>query len=158
MNINQKLIKITKKNAIQNIYNGGGPFACIITDRDGFTIGKGENQVTKNNDPTAHAEIVAIRDACQNVKDFKLSDCILYTSSEPCPMCLSAIYWAGIKDIYYGYTRKEASSVGFIDDFIYDELKNNTTERSINMYHIHDTHDDDNVFDEWKNYDKKIRY
>jgi guanine deaminase len=152
-------LKLLKKNAIENIYNGGGPFASIIIDRDGFTIGKGVNQVTKTCDPTAHAEIVAIRDACRNINSCKLDGCILYSSSEPCPMCLSAIYWSGIKEVYYGYKREEAEKVGFIDSFLYDELNKDINERSIKMIRIKTNCCNNlNVFENWSKYDDKINY
>ena len=101
----------------------GGPFgACIV--KNGRIIGKGSNHVISDNDPTAHAEIVAIRDACKNINSYDLSDCELYTSCYPCPMCLSAIIWANIKKVYYGNTKEDAASIGFRDDFIYNYIKN----------------------------------
>ena len=101
----------------------GGPFgACIV--KDGKIVGKGFNRVIKNNDPTAHAEIVAIRDACENLNTFDLSGCELYTSCYPCPMCLSAIIWSNIKKVYYGNTKEDAASIGFRDDFIYEFINN----------------------------------
>ncbi len=101
--------------------NSGGPFGAVIV-KDGQIIGKGHNRVLATNDPTAHAEVVAIRDACQNTGHFQLDDCILYTSCEPCPMCLGAIYWARPSKIYYACTKNDAADIGFDDDFIYKEL------------------------------------
>ena len=102
--------------------NYGGPFgACVV--KDGKIIGKGINRVIKDNDPTAHAEIVAIRNACKNIKSYDLSGCELYTSCYPCPMCLSAIIWANIKKVYYGNTKEDAADIGFRDDAIYDYLE-----------------------------------
>ena len=102
--------------------NYGGPFgACIV--KDGKIIGKGINRVIKNMDPTAHAEVMAIRNACKNIKSHDLSGCILYTSCYPCPMCLSAIIWANIKKVYYGNTKEDAANIGFRDEFIYDYLE-----------------------------------
>lgn len=102
--------------------NYGGPFgACVV--KDGKIIGKGINRVIKDNDPTAHAEIVAIRNACKSVKSYDLSGCELYTSCYPCPMCLSAIIWANIKKVYYGNTKEDAADIGFRDDAIYDYLE-----------------------------------
>ena len=99
----------------------GGPFgACIV--KDGKIIGKGINMVLKNNDPTAHAEIVAIRNACKTLKTHDLSNCEIYTSCYPCPMCLSAIIWANIKVVYYGNTKEDANDIGFRDDFIYEYI------------------------------------
>ena len=103
--------------------NVGGPFgACIV--KDGKIIGKGSNHVLVNNDPTAHAEVMAIRDACKNINSYDLSGCEIYTSCYPCPMCLSAIIWANIKKVYYGNTKEDAAKIGFRDDFIYDYIKN----------------------------------
>lgn len=113
--------------------NYGGPFgACIV--KDGKIIGKGINRVIKNMDPTAHAEIVAIRDACKNIKTHDLSGCEIYTSCYPCPMCLSAIIWANIKKVYYANTKEDAADIGFRDDFIYeyiDKLSNNIEDKKI---------------------------
>lgn len=99
----------------------GGPFGCIIV-KDGVVVGRGNNRVTSTNDPTAHAEVVAIRDACRNLEDFQLSGCVLYTSCEPCPMCLGAIYWARPSRIVYAAAREDAAYGGFDDDFIYREI------------------------------------
>ena len=100
----------------------GGPFgACIV--KDGKIIWKGSNHVLSNNDPTAHAEVMAIRDACKNINSYDLSGCELYTSCYPCPMCLSAIIWANIKKVYYGNTKEDAANIGFRDDFIYDFIR-----------------------------------
>lgn len=101
--------------------NEGGPFGCVIV-KDGKIIGRGNNKVTSTNDPTAHAEVTAIRDACKNLNSFQLEDCIIYTSCEPCPMCLGAIYWARPKKVYYGSNQKDAANIGFDDQFIYDEI------------------------------------
>ena len=102
--------------------NYGGPFgACVV--KDGKIIGKGINKVIKNNDPTAHAEIVAIRDACKSLKSHDLSRCEIYTSCYPCPMCLSAIIWANIKKVYYGNTKEDAANIGFRDDYIYEYIE-----------------------------------
>ena len=117
-----KYMKVAKGLAEDNLTtNAGGPFgACVV--KNGKIIGKGSNNVLKNNDPTAHAEIIAIRDACKNLKTYDLSECELYTSCYPCPMCLSAIIWANIKIVYYGNTKEDAASIGFRDDFIYDYI------------------------------------
>jgi tRNA(Arg) A34 adenosine deaminase TadA len=112
--------------------NRGGPFGCVVVRR-GKIVGRGENRVTSANDPTAHAEITAIREACRALGTFELSDCDLYTSCEPCPMCLSAIYWARIPRVYYGNTRAEAAAIGFDDDFIYRQLSLPPDKRSILM-------------------------
>src|SRR5713226_5509362 len=99
----------------------GGPFGAVVV-KGNKIVGRGCNQVTSSNDPTAHAEIVAIRNACRRLKTFQLDDCDLYTSCEPCPMCLSAMYWARLRSVYYGNTRKDAARIAFDDDFIYREV------------------------------------
>lgn len=117
-------MKIAKDLAADNlITNAGGPFgACVV--KDGVVIGKGSNNVLLNNDPTAHAEVMAIRDACKNISSYDLSGCELYTSCYPCPMCLSAIIWSNIKVVYYGNTKEDAAKIGFRDDFIYEYIGN----------------------------------
>ena len=116
-------MKIAKDLSEDNLKtNVGGPFgACIV--KDGKIIGKGSNHVLSNNDPTAHAEVMAIRDACKNINSYDLRGCELYTSCYPCPMCLSAIIWANIKKVYYGNTKEDAANIGFRDDFIYDFIR-----------------------------------
>ncbi|MBQ6729039.1 MAG: nucleoside deaminase [Bacteroidales bacterium] len=108
--------------ADESVKNGGGPFGAVIV-RDGEIIAGSANSVTRDNDPTAHAEVNTIRQACRKLGTFDLSDCVIYTSCEPCPMCLGAIYWAHIKRIYYGNTKKDAAAINFADDFIYKELE-----------------------------------
>lgn len=110
--------------------NAGGPFGAVIV-KNGEIVGEGWNQVTSTNDPTAHAEVVAIRNACQKLGTFNLQGCVIYTSCEPCPMCLGAIYWARIEKIYYACTREDAASIGFDDDFIYKEIDLAPEERRI---------------------------
>jgi guanine deaminase len=110
----------------------GGPFGCVIV-RDGQVVGKGCNEVTSSNDPTAHAEIVAIRDACRQLGSYQLSDCVLYASCEPCPMCLGAIYWARPKRVVYAATREQAAAAGFDDAFIYREIEVPVGERRIDF-------------------------
>lgn len=121
-----KYMKIAKELSDDNLKtNVGGPFgACVV--KDGNIIGKGSNHVLSNNDPTAHAEIMAIRDACKNINSYDLSGCELYTSCYPCPMCLSAIIWSNIKKVYYGNTKKDADNIGFRDDYIYNYIRNLT--------------------------------
>jgi tRNA(Arg) A34 adenosine deaminase TadA len=112
--------------------NEGGPFGCVIV-KDGRIIGRGNNRVTSTNDPTAHAEVVAIRDACQTLGDFQLTGCTVYTSCEPCPMCLGAIYWARPDQVVFAGTREDAAAAGFDDQFIYDELPLPHSQRRIPM-------------------------
>lgn len=121
-----KYMKIAKDLSDENLRtNVGGPFgACIV--KDGQIVGRGSNHVLSNNDPTAHAEIMAIRDACSNIDSYDLSNCELYTSCYPCPMCLSAIIWSNIKKVYYGNTKKDAANIGFRDDYIYKFIKDLT--------------------------------
>lgn len=114
----------------ENVQNGGGPFGAVIA-KDGEVVATGVNRVTANNDPTAHAEVSAIREACQKVKNFKLDGCVVYSSCEPCPMCLSALYWAGISKIYYANTKDDAREINFDDSFIYEQLSLERGDRSI---------------------------
>lgn len=111
-------------------FREGGPFGAVVV-KDNEIIGRGHNQVIKNNDPTAHAEVLAIRDACKNIDSYNLEGCTLYTSCYPCPMCLSATIWSNIKEIYYGNTREDAEDIGFRDDYIYDFIENKCTDNNI---------------------------
>lgn len=118
-----EFMKTAKELSEENLRTkAGGPFgACIV--KDGKVIGRGSNHVLANNDPTAHAEIMAIRDACTNIGSYDLTGCEIYTSCYPCPMCLSAIIWSNIKTVYYGNTKEDAAKIGFRDDFIYEYIK-----------------------------------
>ena len=135
--------------------NEGGPFGCIVVKGDEI-VGRGNNKVTSTNDPTAHAEVVAIRDACKNIGAFQLDDCEIYTSCEPCPMCLGAIYWARPKVIYYANTRGDAAAIGFDDSMIYEEMSKSYADRKIPIIAI--SRDEAlQVFKEWKEKaDKKL--
>ena len=152
-----EFMKVANDLAKQNlITNSGGPFgACIVKDRK--IIGKGSNHVLENNDPTAHAEIMAIRDACRNINSYDLSGCQLYTSCYPCPMCLSAIIWANIKTIYYGNTKEDAANIGFRDDYIYDYIKNNENSDVLNIIQI-DRDETIKAFDKFMNKEDKTIY
>lgn len=137
--------------------NFGGPFgACIV--KDGIIIGKGFNHVIENMDPTAHAEVMAIRDACQNIKSHDLSGCVLYTSCYPCPMCLSAIIWSNIKMVYYGNTKEDAADIGFRDDFIYDFIKNNMNNEEVLDLKQMNREEAIEVFNKYKENKDKIVY
>ena len=136
--------------------NNGGPFGAVIVRR-GKIVGRGWNRVTSTNDPTAHAEIMAIREACRRLKTFRLDDCELYASCEPCPMCLSAIYWARIGKIFYANTRRDAAAVGFDDDSIYREVARPVSRRKIRVKQLL-RRDALNVFAEWKRKPDKVRY
>lgn len=118
---NKEFMREAIRLSIENVKNGGGPFGAVIV-KDGRIIATGTNRVTANNDPTAHAEVSAIRKACLKLDTFDLSGCEIYTSCEPCPMCLGAIYWAHLDRIYYGNNKADAAAIGFDDSFIYDEL------------------------------------
>jgi tRNA(Arg) A34 adenosine deaminase TadA len=115
--------------------NSGGPFGCVIA-KDGEIIGEGCNRVTSTNDPTAHAEIIAIREACQKLGAFQLDGCVVYTSCEPCPMCLGAIYWARPERVYFACTREDAANIGFDDRFIYEELEKANNERHLQVINL----------------------
>lgn len=121
--------------SIESVANGGGPFGAVIV-RDGEVIATGTNRVTATCDPTAHAEVSAIRAACAKLKEFKLSGCTIYSSCEPCPMCLSALYWAGVERIFYGNTKSDAKAINFDDSFIYDQIALDYSKRSIPCINI----------------------
>ncbi len=130
---NPEFMRLAIELATGNVTSGaGGPFGAVIV-RDGRVIATGTNLVTSTSDPTAHDEVVAIRNACRELGDFSLKDCVIYTSCEPCPMCLAAIYWARIPRVYYGNTRADAAAIGFDDDFIYQQIPLAPEKRSITM-------------------------
>ena len=134
----------------------GGPFGSVVV-KDNKIISEGSNEVTSLNDPTAHAEIVAIRNACQKLRTFNLSGCEIYTTCEPCPMCLSAIYWARIDKIYYANTRDDAKNIDFDDSFIYFEVAKKINERKIKMKQMN-REEALEAFKIWKNKEDKIKY
>ncbi len=134
----------------------GGPFGCVVVRR-GEIVGRGHNRVTSTNDPTAHAEVTAIRDACATLETFQLADCELYTSCEPCPMCLAAIYWARIPTVFYGNTRADAAAIGFDDDFIYQQIPLPPEQRTVAMEPL--LRQEARVaFAEWSKKSDKVRY
>lgn len=136
--------------------NAGGPFGCVVV-KDGEIIGEGNNCVTSTNDPTAHAEVVAIRSACNALGAFQLESCTIYTSCEPCPMCLGAIYWARPARVFYACTRDDAAEIGFDDDFIYDELGKNSGDRKLELTNL--MRDEALVvFNQWAAKSDKIEY
>jgi guanine deaminase len=142
--------------AVENVRRGGGPFGALVV-KEGVVIATGANQVTRTNDPTAHAEIVAIREACRVLGDFQLSGCDVYSSCEPCPMCLGALYWARPAHIFFAATHEEAAAAGFDDSFIYREIQVPVSERSIPTIHVSDmqaTH----PFKEWAGKSDKTAY
>lgn len=136
--------------------NAGGPFGCVVV-RDGMIIGEGNNRVTSTNDPTAHAEIIAIRKACESLNAFQLDGCSIYTSCEPCPMCLGAIYWARPAYVYYACTRDDAAKIGFDDDHIYRELEKANDERELSLRPLMRDEALD-VFRQWDAKTDKIEY
>jgi len=149
----QEAIDLAKKNMESG---NGGPFGAIVV-KDGKIIGKGSNKVTSDNDPTAHAEITAIRNACKNLNSFQLDGCEIYTSCEPCPMCLGAIYWARPGKVYYAATKDDAADAGFDDEFIYKELATSIDQRQIPMKQL--LRDKAQlVFEGWKKKEDKIEY
>ena len=130
-----KFMEMAINLSIENIDNGGGPFGAVIV-KDGEVIATGANRVVPNSDPTAHAEVMAIRNACAKLGTFQLTGCTVYSSCEPCPMCLSALYWAGVSRICYGNTKDDAKAINFDDSFIYDQLELKYEERSIKCEHF----------------------
>ena len=152
----EHFMRVAIEASIENVKNGGGPFGAAIV-RYGELIATGVNRVTANNDPTAHAEVSAIRNACQKLGTFNLDGCVIYTSCEPCPMCLSAIYWSGIQKIYYGNTAIDAQEINFGDQFIYDEIDRPAMERSIPSVCVL-RHEAQQAFRDWRLKVDKIEY
>lgn len=136
--------------------NLGGPFGCVIV-KDGIIISKGYNKVTASSDPTAHAEVVAIREACKLLNNHQLTGCVVYASCEPCPMCLGAIYWARPDKLIYANTRYQAAAIHFDDQFIYDEINKEAATRQIPFIH-HPLPEADEVFDSWLKNDNRVEY
>ena len=151
-------MKVAKELADTNLIdNEGGPFGAVVV-KDGVIVGRGDNHVLVNHDPTAHAEIQAIRDASKTLNTHDLSGCVLYTSCYPCPMCLSAIIWANIKEVYYGNTKEDAANIGFRDDMIYDYIKDNNSNTDVlNLINI-DRDETIKTFEEYNNKEDKELY
>ncbi len=133
--------------AVENVHRGGGPFAALVV-KDGIVIASGTNQVTRNNDPTAHAEMVAIREACRALGTFQLTGCDVYSSCEPCPMCLGALYWARPARVIFAATREDAAAAGFDDSCIYSQMAMPYADRSLPMIRLADEHVT-RPFEEW---------
>ena len=142
--------------SIESVNSGGGPFGTVIV-KDKKILAEGSNEVTSTNDPTAHGEIVAIRKACTNLKNFNLSGCELYSTCEPCPMCLSAIYWARIKKVYFANTRYDAQKIDFDDSFIYSEFEKKINERKIPMTQMM-RNEALKAFELWSKKTDKVKY
>ena len=142
--------------SVENVEKGGGPFGAVIV-RDGKIIARGANRVTISNDPTAHAEVNVIREACQKLGTFDLSGCIIYTSCEPCPMCLGAIYWSHIDKVYYANTKTDARNIGFDDSFIYDEIAVPIDQRKVKFMQVLPG-EAIKAFNHWHEKEDKIKY
>ena len=156
MDNNSKFILRAIEISIESAKTVGGPFGSIIV-KDNQIISEGSNRVTSTNDPTAHGEIVAIREACKKLNTFNLAGCDLYSSCEPCPMCLSAIYWSHIDKIFYANTRDDAKNIDFDDSLIYEEINKDKNNRKIQMIQIH-REEALEAFKIWKNKEDKIKY
>jgi tRNA(Arg) A34 adenosine deaminase TadA len=143
--------------AVQSVTdNQGGPFGAVVV-LDNQVIGRGVNRVTTDNDPTAHAEVVAIRDACKNLNNFSLTGAVIYTTCEPCPMCFSAIYWANIETVFFASTRQDAANIGFRDDHIYEEIKLEPHHRKA-AFHMVEHPMAGRLFNIWQEKQDKIPY
>lgn len=151
-----KFMSMAIQLSVDNVDNGGGPFGAVIV-RDGEVIATGTNRVVPNTDPTAHAEVMAIRNACAKLGTFQLTGCTVYSSCEPCPMCLSALYWAGVSRICYGNTKDDAKAIDFDDSFIYDQLELAYEDRSIKCEHFMRDRAL-SAFQKWENKTDKIEY
>lgn len=152
----KELMRLAITLSEENVKNGGGPFGAVIA-KEGEVIATGVNRVTANNDPTAHAEVSAIRAACQKLQNFKLEGCVVYSSCEPCPMCLSALYWAGVSKIFYANTKDDAKAINFDDSFIYDQFDLCREERAIPSEQL--LRDEAmRVFEQWTAKEDKTEY
>ncbi|MBI5557554.1 MAG: nucleoside deaminase [Deltaproteobacteria bacterium] len=149
----QAAIKLSREKSWQG---DGGPFGAVIV-KDGKIIARGWNQVLRKNDPTCHAEMVAIRAASRKLKDYRLTGCAIYASCEPCPMCLSALYWAGVEHIYFAATRKDAAKLGFADDFLYQELQCEPEKRTLPIEQMMRPEAVE-VFNQWEKLENKVIY
>jgi guanine deaminase len=156
MEYNKKFMRKAIALSIQNIEKGGGPFGAVIV-KDGKVIATGVNRVTRNTDPTAHAEVTAIRKASKKLGTFDLAGCDIYTSCEPCPMCLGAVYWAHIDRMYYGNTKADAKNVGFDDSFIYDEIELKPEKRRLITTQLL-SEEAIEAFRAWANTENKVKY
>lgn len=154
--MNESWMKRTIELAIENVRRNGGPFAALVV-KDGVVIATGCNQVTRTNDPTAHAEMVAIREACRVLGDFQLAGCEIYSSCEPCPMCLGALYWARPACVYFAATAADAAAAGFDDSFIYRQIAIPHSERAIPMTRLVEQHAT-RPFELWVNKPDKTEY
>ncbi len=151
-----RFLQMARSLAVANVDCGGGPFGAVIV-RNGEIVATGVNRVTRDHDPTSHAEINAIRAASQELGTFRLDGCELYSSCEPCPMCLGAIYWAGVKRVYYGAESEDAAAAGFDDSFLYEELRKPPQQRHVRCIRIASP-ENSAPFDAWRSYEEKVPY
>lgn len=149
----KRAIELSKKGMDNN---AGGPFGALVV-KNGEIIAEGYNKVTSSNDPTAHAEVVAIREACEKLNSFQLEDCVIYTSCEPCPMCLGAIYWARPKAVFYACTKEDAAEIGFDDQFIYEEIETDIGNRKIKFINLN-REEGKEVFKNWEAKESRTDY
>ena len=156
MNTNEKFMSKAIALSKKNVQNNGGPFGAVIV-KDGKIIARGVNGVTRHNDPTAHAEVSAIRKAAKKLGTYDLEGCVIYTSCEPCPMCLGAIYWAHLDKMYYGNTKTDAKNIGFDDSFIYEEIDLKPADRKLKSEQLL-SNEAFQVFENWSNKTDKIEY
>lgn len=152
----EKYLREAIAMAAANVKNGGGPFGALIVRND-EVIGRGVNHVAYDNDPTAHAEVMAIRDACKNINDFRLDGCVIYTSCQPCPMCLGAIYWAHLDRIVFAASKSDAAKAGFDDSFIYDEFSLAHEQRAIPIHKML-VKEAAEPFEQWLKLENKTEY
>lgn len=152
----EDLMRRAIRLAVENVAHGGGPFGAVIA-KDGEIVAEGVNRVTASHDPTAHAEVSAIREACRQLKTFDLTGCEIYTSCEPCPMCLGAIYWAHLDRIYYGANQHDAAAIDFDDSFIYEEIQRPLSQRQKQMLNLL-PQEALEAFAAWKNNEERIEY
>ncbi|MDE7381946.1 MAG: nucleoside deaminase [Muribaculaceae bacterium] len=150
-------MELAARLSYENIENGGGPFGAVIVNKNGEVVATGVNRVTANNDPTAHAEVSAIREACSKLKTFNLKGHTIYSSCEPCPMCLSALYWAGLDKLYFGNTKEDAEAIDFSDKFIYDELALPIDRRHLPSIKV-DNRETIKAFEKWASDPDKVKY
>lgn len=153
---NPEYMRLAARLSLENVDRGGGPFGAVI-ERDGEVLATGVNTVTLDNDPTAHAEVNAVRAACRHLQKFRLEGCTVYSSCEPCPMCLSALYWAGVKRVFYGNTKEDAEAIDFSDKFIYDEIARKPSDRKMTGIHV-DNSDTIGAFEKWAAKPDKTQY
>ncbi len=156
MENNEKFMRLAIEKSLESVDNGGGPFGAVVV-KDGEVVAVASNSVTLDNDPTAHAEVNAIRMACKKLGTFDLSGCEIYASCEPCPMCLASIYWARIGKLYYANTKVDADKIGFSDSFIYEEFAKPESERSIKVVKMLRS-EAIKAFENWEKKEDKIDY